>query len=93
MNGEGGGFFGELGSHMLRFGRVLQVEGLLGFFLFFVGQSVGGRYGRWTGVSSLYGFICLFGAFLIFFGAARGGLRRGYSAFFSSRSFGIFSWG
>lgn len=47
----------------------------------FVGQSVGGRYGRWTGVSSLYGFICLFGAFLIFWGC-EGGLATGIFCFF-----------
>lgn len=60
-----------------------------GFFFFFfpwistlfVGQSVGGRYGRWTGVSSLYGFICLFGAFLIFWGC-EGGLATGIFCFF-----------
>lgn len=52
------------------------------FFFFFVGQSVGGRYGRWTGVSSLYGFICLFGAFLIFFLGLRGGLATGIFCFF-----------
>lgn len=92
--GGGGGVLRRIGFSCASFREGTIGGRFAGFFLFFfVGQSVGGRYGRWTGVSSLYGFICLFGAFLIFFWGCEGGLRRGYSAFFSSRSFGIFFMG